>query len=333
MVKVLVLQADHAGCGFYRAVEPARVVREAGLADVVVDDGLDVEYHNDTLAVVRTDADVVVFQRPLQAHLLDALRVLKRQGVKVVVELDDDIERITPSNAAYHYVHPKFSPDENWQHLRDCCREADAVVVSTPALMRYAPQGRGTVVRNTIPRSTLEIQHVGGKGVGWSGTMRSHRDDLHVVGGSLQDVQMHIIGERDGVAEELRLTTAPTETGWMDSVPAYHTHLATLDVGIAPLAENAFNRAKSYIKVLEYSALGIPWIASPLDEYVLFQKMTGLGFLAKKPRDWRRHVESLMSDDDLRAEIGASLREKVRERHVLEDSAQEWYDAWTLPLR
>lgn len=45
------------------------------------------------------------------------------------------------------------------------------------------------------------------------------------------------------------------------------THLSRFDIGIAPLADMPFNRSCSDIKLKEYGAAGVPWLASPIGAY------------------------------------------------------------------
>jgi hypothetical protein len=40
-----------------------------------------------------------------------------------------------------------------------------------------------------------------------------------------------------------------------------------IHVGLVPLTRGPFNEAKSYLKGLEYAAAGIPFIATPTEEY------------------------------------------------------------------
>jgi glycosyltransferase involved in cell wall biosynthesis len=50
-----------------------------------------------------------------------------------------------------------------------------------------------------------------------------------------------------------------------DDLPA---RIGGFDVGIAPLADIPFNWARSDIKLKEYAASGVPWLASPIGPYV-----------------------------------------------------------------
>jgi len=56
--------------------------------------------------------------------------------------------------------------------------------------------------------------------------------------------------------------------------------MADIDIGIAPLVDNLFNRAKSNIKWLQYAALGSPCVASDLAPYQDIQNGVD-GFVVK----------------------------------------------------
>ena len=89
-----------------------------------------------------------------------------------------------------------------------------------------------------------------------------------------------------------------------------------MDIGIAPLRECSFNQAKSEIKLLEYSASGIPWVASALPSYTSLVKEFGMGRTAKRTHDWIRHLKQLVASRTLRQEEGERLYELVKKRDV-----------------
>jgi hypothetical protein len=307
-------------------MEPARVAKENGI-DIEVRNYLNAETIGDSIHRILDEGyDLVIYQRPLDKMLVDSIPFFQKMGTKVIVELDDDLERTPPSNVAYSAVHPGANPKSNWNHLKRACSLADAMIVSTPSLQRYKP-GKAIVIRNKVPVWTTEIDHQKGQGLGWSGTLAVHAEDLHETRGALASYEMMIIGEKKGVKEVLRLEKEPHETGWL-SIDEYLAAVGELDVGIAPLALTTFNRGKSYLKILEYAAGGTPFVCSPTPEYEYFVEKSGCGFVARKFKDWRRYVDMLMTDEALRATQGALARDYVKRNCTIEGGIEEWVDAW-----
>lgn len=89
------------------------------------------------------------------------------------------------------------------------------------------------------------------------------------------------------------------------------------DIGIAPLIDSAFNRCKSHIKFMEYSAMKIPVIASRVYPYfmdingrkVIEHEKTGL---LVKPSEWFDAMESLILDKKKRKTLGENAYNHVK---------------------
>jgi hypothetical protein len=171
-----------------------------------------------------------------------------------------------------------------------------------------------------------------GHEVGYAGSLHSHPDDVPVVGFAVErlvseGVTFRVVGgEAAGFDRALGLAAEPSTTGPLD-ISDWPAAVARLGVGMAPLADTRFNEAKSRLKVLEMSALGVPWVASPRAEYRRFHEKTGVGFLARRPRDWYRHLRDLALDVDLRAEQSAAGRDACKNR-TYEANAWRWMEAW-----
>jgi hypothetical protein len=109
------------------------------------------------------------------------------------------------------------------------------------------------------------------------------------------------------------------------SLKEYPYYMSQFDIGIVPLDLTPFNQAKSWLKGLEFAALGVPFLASPTEPYVLLNVAYGIGTLAKH-RKWLPTLKKVLADH---AEIGADHREKVvRHALTIEDQAWQWRDAW-----
>lgn len=284
---------------------------------------------------IPEDADVIVLQRITHKHLIDAIKIIRGKGVAVVVDIDDDLAAIDPRNPAFAILHSKFgvNPDHNWVNTQLACEAATFVVTSTAALKhRYAPHGRVLVVHNHVPKRYLDIPRVDDTIIGWAGSTHSHPGDLDVVGMAvaqlMDETTFMQIGPVEGVREALHLPFNPAFTGPLKIQKEWPEGIAKLGIGIAPLANTRFNAGKSWLKPLEYSALGVPWVASPRPEYRKLHEEYGVGVLAEKPKHWLRELRRLVNDAAHRAEQSKRGREAAAEL-TIEGNAWRWLEAWT----
>ena len=342
-MKVYVYPADETGCGSYRMIWPAEVLKKQGHDVVIVRPHERTAHFRGVLdstgtylvdVLIPEDADVIVLQRITHKHLIDAIKVIRSKGVAVVVDMDDDLAAIDPRNPAFMTLHSRHGQDRdhNWMNTQRSCEAASFVVVSSDALLpRYAPHGRGVVIENHVPERYLRIPRVDDTIIGWGGSTHSHPGDLQVVGSgvaALMDETTYLqIGPADGIQQALRLDFEPAFTGPLKIHDEWPKGLAKLGIGIAPLEDTRFNAAKSYLKPLEYSALGIPWVASPRAEYVKFHDRYEIGALAEKPKHWTRELRKLVRDDAYRQEMSKKCREAAAQL-TIEDNAYKWWNAW-----
>lgn len=340
-MRVNVYPADDGGCGFYRVREPASALIAQG-HDVSICEGLPAVWVDDPLTgrpnvvgIEPMDVDVVVLQRPLGRDLADAIPHLQAQGIAVVVEVDDDFGAIPPTNISWRFVHPKANPDRNWDHLARACRMADLVTVTTPALARrYGSHGRVAVVANFVPERYLAVEPRRSPyvTVGWTGSVQTHPDDLEVTRGAVAravaetGAQFRVVGTGIGVGSRLGFDADPPGTGWVE-LEDYPAAMARVHVGIVPLADSAFNAAKSCLKAMEFAAVGVPAVMSPTPDNLRLAE-TGIGMVARRPREWERALRTLLTDEARREDMAAHGRQ-VMAGLTIEGNAHRWWEAWT----
>jgi hypothetical protein len=358
-MRVFVYPADQFACGHYRMVWPALAVQhlDPSLEVTVVPagdpSGLTVysDRHDRVADVGHPECDVIVLQRPTFPQVAAAVPFLRRRGIAVVVDIDDDLSAINPANPAYAAMHPNkaalvdprvvdrmrrrgFEPRPNrhsWRSVDEACAAATMTTVSTPALLSRYGRGNGVVLHNYVPRAALDIGRVDSACVGWAGSTHSHPGDLRVLGPSIArlGVPFSVVGNGAGADRELGLTSPVPDTGQVEFAD-WPAAVAMIGVGVAPLAETRFNEAKSWLKPLEYSAVGVPWVASPRAEYRALAGL-GAGLLAEKPREWERALRRLTSDAAYRAEQSEAVRAVARTL-TIEEHAWRWVEAWQLAL-
>jgi hypothetical protein len=339
-MKVLALAADEGGCGFYRMRAPAAELAKLGV-DVTVADGVDAEAirHPDGMVDVkeiRTDADLIVVQRPLDNSVNSLVKQAKRQGIAVVVEIDDDFSMVHSSNVAHGMMYGKTS---GHQWVQDSCEVADHVTVSTPQLTKYARHGRHSILRNCVPDSIFEVPRQESEilwpRIGWTGSVQTHPTDLLVTKGSIaevlgkNDLPFMVVGDGENVQRHLGMTKDQPvfNTGWVP-LEDFYIHVASfIDVGIVPLEISPFNQAKSALKGLEYAALGIPFVASPTREYIRMEAH-GIGKTAKTPGEWKKHLQRMIDRPAETERIANEARDRIKAEHTYSVNAPQWLEAW-----
>ena len=94
-------------------------------------------------------------------------------------------------------------------------------------------------------------------------------------------------------------------------------HLQDCQIGIMPLPDSEWARGKCGLKLLQYMALGIPAVASPIGVNQEIIRSGENGLLATTPSEWSSHLVRLCRDAGLRQRLGAAARRTVEARYAL----------------
>lgn len=331
-IRIQTVNADNGGCGKYRIFDPIQAVES-------MDSSFVFSHAAQLNSQVAAGYDIVIFQRPLNRVYADSISFLQSRGVKVIVDIDDDFEAVHRNNTAYWGIQPENSPNFNWEWLLLACKRSDLVITSTEYLAsKYkSDTGGSVVIPNYLPNDILSINGTQNKGrvrIGWTGRVKTHPEDLLEVGNSIQKAvrkrgaDFVIVGDGVGAAEQVKLEQREIHaTGNVPLNQYYRTVANNIDIGIAPLQPSEFNEAKSYLKMLEYSGLGIPSIGSPTAENLLLHE-DGIGIIAHTQAEWARALSLLISSDRKREQMGLEARRIVKEKYTLNRNAHVWADTW-----
>ena len=121
------------------------------------------------------------------------------------------------------------------------------------------------------------------------------------------DLRLRIVSNREFSMPGIETDYVP----W--SLEIESTNMSEFDIGLMPLVENAYTLGKCGFKLMQYMASGVPAVASPVGVNREIVRPGQTGFLAESEADWEAHLESLISDVDLRHRLGQESR-KVAER-------------------
>ena len=88
-------------------------------------------------------------------------------------------------------------------------------------------------------------------------------------------------------------------------------------VGIMPLTDDEFSKGKSAFKLIQYSAAGLPVIASPVGENTKVVDSGKTGFLAESPEEWLEALGKLIDDKTLYSNMAENSR-KASENYSIQ---------------
>ena len=91
--------------------------------------------------------------------------------------------------------------------------------------------------------------------------------------------------------------------------------LANLDIGIMPLPDDEWAKGKCGFKALQYMALKIPAVISPVGVNTKIIDAGVNGFLAVSDDEWMNALQRLIEDPSLRKQLGEAGRKTVVENY------------------
>lgn len=91
--------------------------------------------------------------------------------------------------------------------------------------------------------------------------------------------------------------------------------LQTFDIGVMPLCDREISLGKCGFKMIQYMAIGIPVVASPIGANVDIFEGSQAGFLVRDDAEWTESLVQLLADAELREKMGASAREHAIESY------------------
>jgi len=271
------------------------------------------------LSEVRREYDVLFVQRGLYALGPGIIaRLVENFDGRVVYDIDDALYAETPSmqgkGRAARWL---YGP----QQMNRILNRADGLIVSTPTLAEHIPTPIGGVtILPTVPDPSqyAVAEHTeADRLIGWAGTSGGLRylDPLRSVVATL---------EREGLAR-LQVVSSQPWAGpsefreWRLSDEP--TLFASFAVGVMPLPDNEYARAKAGFKLLQYMAAGVPVVASPVGVNRDLVERSGAGFLADGAEEWEEALRTLLADPKLRERLGSSGRAFVATYADLDNQA------------
>ena len=94
--------------------------------------------------------------------------------------------------------------------------------------------------------------------------------------------------------------------------------VAEMDINLAPLVDNVFNRAKSEIKWLEAALVNVPTIASDLGSFAQMISGGGTGILASDT-EWYEKLKELIISSEKREILATNALEQILKNEITKE--------------
>ena len=271
--------------------------------------------------------DVLHVHRVASIEAIALARRLREEGVGIVWDNDDDIAALPRSNPHYARLGAR-GRRERVLGIAEMVRLADVVTTPSEVLAaKYRDQGGADVrvLENYLPREFMGVGRVPHEGMVIACLAGvEHRLDYDQLG--LRDALAQVLEAHPDVrlltiGHGLGLDPARTEHIPLVSFLELARTLARADVGLAPLIDIPWNRARSNVKLKEYAAAGLAWLASPVGPYAGMGERQG-GRLV--PDDgWHEAIETLVADARARRKLAKRGAKWVKGESVA-SHAREW---------
>lgn len=334
---VTLFPSDKNGCGFYRTFIPFNYL----MGHYEFDTPSLFSFMFDLNFIVKSDW--LRFQRQVTHAQKMVIKEYKkviaqtRSGTKIAYDLDDLVHGIEPSNV----VAWQFYTPTRKKNLIDIFKMVDTVTFSTQYLKDYYEEEHGiinsTVVPNYLPKflwgscGKRNKKHAGKKPrILWAGS------SSHVNKGGDMEFLVPLIRKTKKEFQWVFVGCYPPELeGEIEFHPwsgfwEYPAAIDTIDadMAICPIKDVQFNYAKSDLKLLEYSALGIPAIYSSIGNGIgPYDLVDGTVTVENKVDDWYNAIKKMAYDEDVQEESLKNGRIEL-EKRWLENNVQTYLDVY-----
>ena len=256
--------------------------------------------------------DIIYIQR--EAFMLGTTifeRLLTRSKAKVIFDFDDAIweDDVSVNNAKLRWLKRPLKADE-------IMAMSDWIVVGNQYLADHALQFNQhvTIVPTVVDTDVyLPVDHTRTPVcVGWSGskTTVKHFEPIVPVLKRLKakygdKIYFKQIGDKNFKAEDIEVDSSD----WQ-----YDTEISELnkiDIGLMPLPDDKWAKGKCGFKAIQYMALEIPPIVSPVGVNTVIVQHGENGFVANTEDDWVKCISTLIESDTLRKKMGTAARKTV----------------------
>jgi len=349
LINIKAFLYNDSGKGYYRVKQPYSYI-DRHYDNIKVNIVLRAPFIGEAAEKALQNTDILVLQTIHTGYppgFPQLIKYARSKGIIVIYDIDDLDWAVPKENPAY----AEFAKREIGKYVIDCMRNATVVTTTTHRLANEIREYNQNVV--VIPNAidydyyywNLPKKDDGWIRVGWCGGS-SHISDLMLI----ENIGKWVIENFDNTKFVLggydsRMTNKDSSTYlycddehnvWWHykdllfgkdydkdrieilrtrNVETYPILYKDVDISLAPMIDNRFNKKKSELKMIESSAYSIPVIASDVGIYHDVVKPAVNSYLCRMPMDWKRYLKELITNEEKRKRMGAKLHDDFKKKY------------------
>ena len=238
---------------------------------------------------------------------------------RVIYDFDDAIWLANTSEAN------RIAASFKWHHKVDSiCRWAYKNSCGNAYLAAYARQFNASTVVNPTTIDTVHLHNQvrdqlapGPLVIGWTGTHSTLKYLLPVVPVLAQLEAEGLKFEFRVISNQPPAFSQPLKSlrfiPWQKATEI--PDLLTFHVGLMPLEDDKWAQGKCAFKALQYMALGIPALVSPVGMNTEVVQDAVNGYICREPADWYSRLRQLLTDAQHRQQLGQAARQTIEQRY------------------
>jgi glycosyltransferase involved in cell wall biosynthesis len=259
------------------------------------------------------DADLLMIQRRCYPPWF-APRLVSRNR-PMVFDVDDAVDLPPPGAPQSDAGRRRYR-----RNFEATVERADLVLCGNRELAARVPHGRTLILPTAVDCDRFHpdiVEPVDPGAAGWVGHS-SNLGFLEAIAEPLREIARRHPGFRLVVVCDRppRLDGVPVEfRSW--SLDGELDDLRGLAIGLMPLEDTPWTRSKCAFKLLQYMALGLPAVASPVGANRDVVQDGTNGLLARTDDEWVEALDALLRQPELRHRLGRAGRQAARDRYDL----------------
>lgn len=256
-----------------------------------------------------------------------------KSKAKVLYDFDDSIwlSNVSDANKNWNWL-------KNHNKTREIIAVADMIFAGNQYLASYAQQVNNNVIIIPTTIDTEEYQKEPFKNekicIGWSGSITTIQHFEYAIPFLKEikkkygeKIEIKVIGDQNYNNRALDIKGI----AWNKKNEI--KDLSSFDIGIMPLPNDEWSNGKCGLKGLQYMALEIPTIMSPVGVNTEIIQDGVNGFLANNPTEWIDKLSTLIESKELRDNIGLEGRKTVENKYSVIANRDKYLESFTQLIR